>query len=197
MPTPTIVATAGATNANSYATLVEASAYFDARLPMSTPWDDNDNKEASLIMATRLLDAFFRGSKIVVPPRLRGVAAYYKVGPKWLGTPASTTQSLAWPRTGLLTQAGGTLSSTAIPQEIKDATCELAGQLAVKDTTLDNAAAALGITAVKAGPVSVNFADGGILPHPLPDTVLLLVPADWYIEEQVTAAYKVDFAVIP
>ena len=196
MPTPTIVASAGATNANSYVTLVEAAAYFDARLPMSTPWDDNDNKEASLIMATRLLDAFFRGSRVLAPA-YGSIAAFYRIGPTWNGTPTSTTQRLAWPRSGLLTQNGAALDSTTIPQEIKDATCELAGQLAVKDTTLDNAAAALGITDVKAGPVSVSFRDGAILGKPLPDAVLLLIPSDWYTEEQITSAFGFDFEVIP
>lgn len=196
MPTPTIIATAGATNANSYATTAEAASYFDARLSLSTPWDDNDNKEASLIMATRLLDAFFRGSKVVVPA-IGSVAAFYKVGPTWLGTSTSTTQRLAWPRSGLLTQNGAALDSATIPQEIKDATCELAGQLAVKDTSLDNAAAALGITDVKAGPVSVSFRDGAILGKPLPDAVLLLIPADWYTEEQIFGTSGFDFAVIP
>ena len=196
MPTPTIVATAGATNANSYVTLVEAAAYFDARLPLSTPWDDNDNKEASLIMATRLLDAFFRGNRVLASA-VGSVAAFYRIGPTWLGTPTSTTQRLAWPRSGLLTQNGATLDSTTIPQEIKDATCELAGQLVVKDTTLDNAAAALGITDVKAGSVSVSFRDGVILGKPLPDAVLLLIPSDWYTEEQITSAFGFDFEVIP
>lgn len=196
MATPTIVATAGATNANSYATLAEAADYFDARLPLSTPWDDNDNKEASLIMATRLLDAYFRGSKTIVPADAR-IAAYYRIGPTWLGAAASTTQRLAWPRTGLLTQNGAALSSTTIPDEIRDATCEIAGQLAVKDTSLDNAAAALGITAVKAGPVSVDFKDSALVLKALPSGALLLIPADWYTEEQVTAAYRFDFEVIP
>lgn len=192
----TIIATPGASDANSYVTANEAVTYFDERLPLSTPWDDNDYKEASLIMATRLLDAYFRGSKVVVPAS-GSVAAFYKIGPAWLGAPASTSQRLAWPRTGLLTQNGAELGSGAIPQEIKDAVCELAGQLVVKDTSLDNAAAALGITAVKAGPVGVNFKDGAILPKPLPDAVLLLIPAAWYTEEHITAAYRLDFEVIP
>lgn len=191
---PTLNPTAGASDANSYVTLEEAAAYFDARLPLSTPWDDVDAKEAALIMATRLLDASFRGGRVLVPAN-GSRAAYYKSNPKWAGARASAAQRLAWPRAGV-TLDGVEVDSAAVPREIKDAVCEYAGQLAIKDSSADNAVAVGGITSVTAGPVGVSFKNEAILPKPLPDAVTLLIPPDFYFEETITGAYSLDIEVM-
>ena len=87
MPSPTIVATPGAANATSYATLAEAQAYFDGRLPLAG-WDDADDQNVLLVMATRLLENFAQSIRKLVPAS-GGVAAYYLVGRRWTGSPAT------------------------------------------------------------------------------------------------------------
>src|SRR5688572_1750094 len=101
MPTPTLVATAGAANANSYALLAEANAYHDARLH-SEDWTgaSADTRTVALIMATRLLDAMY----------------------VWDLYPTDATQALQWPRNGML--AANRLEgvpSNEIPPELKNA----------------------------------------------------------------------------
>ena len=73
MATPTLVATPGASNANSYTTVAEATAYFESRLYRST-WENADpaDQTVALIWATRVLDEQI----------------------DWLGTKVSTTQAL-------------------------------------------------------------------------------------------------------
>lgn len=97
-------ATVGGTSSNSYVTLAAAESYFLGRLSVDD-WDaaDEHEREAALIMATARLD---------VEP--------------YVGAPVSYLQRLAWPRYGAYTRNGAALSTTAIPQQVQDATCELA-----------------------------------------------------------------------
>jgi hypothetical protein len=179
----TIVETPGSATANSYETVAEATAYFETRSPLATPWEDQDNQAALLIMGTRVLDAMFRGTKIYVQAS-GSTPAHYLVRRAWTGAPATTTQRLAWPRTGMLDQNGNAIDSAVIPQDLKDALAELAGQLGLTDRTLDNDVAVQGITSVRAGSVSVSFRDGSILSQVIPEAVLNLIPPSWYTEEQ-------------
>jgi hypothetical protein len=73
---PTLVTTIGATNANSYATVEEANAYFDDRLN-SQSWTQAiaDDKLRALIMAAARLNE-----------------------ENWRGERVNTNQALAWPR---------------------------------------------------------------------------------------------------
>lgn len=110
-------------NANSYLTLAEAEAYFDDRLNISA-WQDTDadNRTRALLHAAQRLER-----------------------ENWLGDRATTTQRLAWPRIGVAkvdatagvypwVGSGGysygisreEYESDEIPQQIKDAQCELA-----------------------------------------------------------------------
>lgn len=120
---PTLRSTAGASNANSFVSLTEADAYFDASLGNSATWeaeDDDDQKARALIAATRDVSLMV-----------------------FAGTRVTATQSLSWPREwapnpdapSLLvapTQADASLAgivyydAAIIPQRVKDATCELA-----------------------------------------------------------------------
>lgn len=97
-------ATVGGTSSNSYLTLVAAGAYFLGRLSVDD-WDaaDEHEQEAALIMATARLDL-----------------------ESYVGSPVSYLQRLQWPRYGAYTRNGASIASTAIPQDILDATCELA-----------------------------------------------------------------------
>jgi hypothetical protein len=70
----TIIATAGATNANSYGTLAEAESYFENHPDLET-WDEATDQEEALIWATMRLDEY-----------------------DFIGEIATTTQSLKWPR---------------------------------------------------------------------------------------------------
>lgn len=76
-----IVTTAGAANANAYASLVDAEAYV-LTLPVATDWATATDpiKNAALVQATRMLDTLL-----------------------WNGwRTAPTTQALQWPRQGVV-----------------------------------------------------------------------------------------------
>lgn len=110
---PTLVATAGATNANSYATTSDGDTYFDERLN-STAWTGaaTDDKERALIMATRRLDQ-----------------------ETYTGEKTATAQALEWPRESVVDKDGEEYSSSTIPTFLKHATYELALRLLNDGTT--------------------------------------------------------------
>lgn len=129
-----IVATIGSASANSYITLADATTYFGNRLNAEV-WDaaTSDNQTKALLMATKRLER-----------------------ENWIGVRATSTQALAWPRgnaqkpdgtsasggdyipgAGALTSYRGgygiyfsafgeTFDTDEIPQQVKDAQCELA-----------------------------------------------------------------------
>ena len=189
----TIVATPGASNANSYETKAEADNYFaNERLPLTPPWDDASDPEVALIMATRVLNSMATPHKTLV---IRDAQRYYLTARQWTGAPASTTQKLAWPRTGMFDRNGNAIPSTVIPQELKDAQSELAGQLLGSDTTLDNTITVQGVSSVKAGSVSVAFKDN-IATYTLPDAVWALLPPSWFTDELLTLVPNAEFDVL-
>lgn len=132
-----IVATPGASDANSYATLAEASGYCAHNL-YSADWDaaTDPQRESALIMATRLIDS--------------------DKWP-WLGSAASDSQSLGWPRVGMISPNGFPIPNNVIPQRLKDATAEFARQLFGSDRQQDNDPVRLGLHTVRAGQVSLGF----------------------------------------
>lgn len=88
--------------ADSFITLAECDAYHMAR--GNSSWASDDAKEPAIRRATANLS-----SKI------------------WSGKPTNArSQALAWPRTGVVDANGYTIAEDEIPQEIKDAACELA-----------------------------------------------------------------------
>lgn len=103
-----LVETVGSASANTYATLSEFTTYCERRLSVDA-FDaaEPDEKVRALLMAARRLDQ-----------------------EQWLGSRASTTQALAWPRSGAPKRDADSWSTyyltTEIPQAIKDAQCELA-----------------------------------------------------------------------
>lgn len=107
-----INATVGAADANSYLTLAEAQDYADSDMN-AADWyaATTDQRTRALITATRNLDL---------------------VG--FVGTRSTTTQALAWPRTGYTTTEK-TYGADEIPDEIKRATWELANSL-VRDLVI-------------------------------------------------------------
>lgn len=187
---PTIISTVGSPTANSYCSLAEALTYHDERLPLPILWGSKGvaMSTRALIMATRVLDS-------LVQPRSVLREGFYFTSRQWTGSPATTTQRLAWPRIGMLDANGHEISPLVIPQALKEAQAELAGQLLGADTTLDNAVSVAGITSVKAGSVSLSFKDV-IEQHVLPDAVWLLMPASWFTDELYESASTALFEVI-
>lgn len=183
-------ATVGGVASNSYLTLVEAQNYFDARLPLAG-WDTAVDQTVLLVMATRVLDALAQPFKTFFP----GPPAYYRVRRKWTGVVSTPTQKLAWPRIGMFTQNGVAIDPATIPSALKEATAELAGQLGTGDRTLDNDVIVQGLTAVRAGSVSLNFKDT-IMPQVIPDAVYNLLPQSWLTDELYEMAMSAEFDIV-
>ena len=155
---PTIIATPGALDANSYATVAEADAYHATHLYAAT-WTaaTQTTKEIALIMATRLLDHHYN----------------------WAEWAATIDQALQWPRDGVIAYNEREFVPTdEIPQQLKDATSEYARQLIDADRTLDNEIETQGIKALTAGSVSLSFKDS-VVAKVIPDAVHFLIP-DWW-----------------
>lgn len=113
----TLIATPGASDANTYATKAEASAvggYWETRL-FRTTWTGATvaDRNAALVWATQILDDWV----------------------DWHGVIVSDTQALRWPRYDVTDCDDVPLDSDVIPQFLKDATAELAGHLLAGDPT--------------------------------------------------------------
>lgn len=187
----TIDATVGGVSANSFITQAEADAYFARRLPLNPPWDDADDPTAAIVMATSVLVRMFAGQKKLVADK----PPYYLTGPTWTGAPATTTQRLPWPRSGMYDINGNAIATNVIPQELKDAQAELAGQLILSDSTLNNDVIVQGLTSVRAGSVALTFKDN-FSAQVIPDAVLYLLVPSWITDEIYTPAQQALFDVI-
>ncbi len=188
----TLDATVGGASSNSYVTEAEVDAYFLARLPLTPPWADASDPTAAIAMATRMIDAMFQPRKTFIP----GNPPYYLIMRQWAGAAATTTQRLAWPRTGVVDRNGNVISSATIPLDLKYAVAEFAGQLAsLGDRTLDNDVSVQGLKSVAAGSVSLSFKET-ILPKVLPDAVLNLMPSSWFTDELYVPAFSAEFTVV-
>lgn len=177
-----IVATPGASNANSFLTLAEANAYYDTRIPVPEWENFSGDNSALVIMATRLMVSMYSPSRKLVrmqPPE----DSYYLVKPTWTGAVATTTQSLPWPRTGMYDRNGNAIASNVIPQDLKDATAELAIQLAKGDRTFDSDAYVQGLKSVQAGSVSLSFRDSFDATKIIPDIVFDMLVPSWLTDE--------------
>lgn len=159
-----LIATVGAADANSYVTAAEFATYLTTRpfVPASVTAASTTSRESALIMATRMMDA----------------------KQCFTGAAASSTQSLQWPRTSMLSATGYALASDVLPPQLKDAICEIAIAMLVSDILADNDVAVQGITSISAGPVSLSFKDT-IEARGLPATALALLPSSWKCEDKV------------
>ena len=179
---PTIDATVGGASSNSYATLAEVNTYFDERLALVPPWvASGDTSLRAMLMATRNLENFATSIRRLVTPT-GGIPSYYVTARHWTGSPASSTQRLSWPRVGMYDANGNEIASNVIPQALKDAEAEFAGQLLKADVTLNNDVIVQGVTSVKAGSVAVTFKDQ-IVKQVIPDAVLDLLVPGWLTDE--------------
>ncbi len=151
-------ATPGDDDANGYITLAEGDSFAEAHLNGDIWSDEGDDIQTqAVVQATSLLDQYF----------------------EWIGSTASSTQSLLWPRDGAVGKNGYQLASDEIPEAIKKATWEYARQLisalnAEKDLTLDSEQETQGVKRVKAGSVDIEFT-GLAVAKVVPDAVIMLV----------------------
>ncbi len=132
-----LISTVGAADANSYVTVAEAEAYFGDRIH-AEGWvglSVNDKPKA-LVTASLQLDWYAR----------------------WKGSKATTTQSMGFPRIGLLLPDGTEYDSTVVPPEVKKAVFELALSSVDTDRTSDSDMA--GLSEIKAGSVQLKADDG-------------------------------------
>lgn len=112
-----LIATVGASNADSYPTLAEADLYCETH--GITAWDDFDDeedKEPALRKATQYMDGKYRG-------RLKG-------------RKTDAEQSLAFPRSGCSDEDGNEFDDDVIPSVWKYATIEAAAREADNPGTL-------------------------------------------------------------
>jgi hypothetical protein len=149
----TIVTTAGDASANSYVSVAEADAYFEARID-SQPWEaadevDAEQKKRLLVSAARRINQI-----------------------NLIGRKASTTQALAFPRMGgmrirlLNPESWGSFRSLdgeaydldEIPQAIKDAQCELALYFAEFGLDADSS---LPVKSITGGGIRLDYTGGG------------------------------------
>jgi hypothetical protein len=150
----TLVATAGASNANTYVTLADADTYHESHYYASTWTAASDaNQNIALVWATRLLDATY----------------------DWVGTIASDTQSLRWPRAAAYDRDGRLLANDEIPTELEYATAELARLLLASDRTAPESTD-LAMRRVKAGTIEVEYLNGSTkAAETIPDAVYDLI----------------------
>jgi hypothetical protein len=94
----------GLSTANSYISVADADAYFEAR--SNSTWDGaiDDSKEAALLYATLWVDRRY----------------------VWPGFIVISTQALSWPRGWAYDYEGRVIDSSTVPQAVKDAVCEAA-----------------------------------------------------------------------
>lgn len=186
-----VIATPNAANANSLITLAEYAYYHERRLPLDPPVvTTGDIAARNVIMATRVLSAMAVARKSLRWDR--NGKPYYYTSRQWQGTLATDTQALAWGRIGMYDRLGRLIPSDSIPQELKDATAELAGQLGNSDTTLDNDISVQGITSIKAGSVALTFKDM-IESHVLPEMVINLLVPSWFTDEIISYSVTSNF----
>lgn len=188
----TLDATPGGTAANSFLTVEEFEAYLETAYEVEEA--SNVLDDAPLLgLATRTLIAMYSGKKVLI--REKGSSPYYLVRPTWTGSPAMATQALPWPRIGMYDRNGNAIADTVIPQELKDATAELARQLKAGDRTLDNDVSVQGITSIRASSVALSFKDM-IEAKVIPDAVVNLLIPSWLTDETIVPAWPAIFEVV-
>lgn len=140
-------------NANSYASLAEASGYFAERLN-STVWTAaaSATQEVALIHASRTLDEWV----------------------DWVGSRATDAQSLRWPRYGAEDRDGYVFDSDFIPEWLKNASAELAHYLMQEDRTAEPDTKGFSTLQVGSLKLVVDKTDRDSITV-LPDTVIAMV----------------------
>ena len=151
-----LIATPGATDANTYATMTEAENYIETRLHADNWNDANSNdQEAGLLMATALLDRLCN----------------------WDGVKKADTQALRWPRSFIYDPDNDLVDNDIIPQFLKDATAEFALHLLGDDLTITISRDLEGFKQIEVGSLNLVLdTEGGAYKKPImPDSVWIIV----------------------
>lgn len=158
-----LVTTAGSASANSYVTVVQATAYLAGRLDVAE-WTaagvtSPETQSVALVMAaTRMNQA------------------------AWAGRIADSAQALAWPRQGAYDRDGYAYASDAVPQSVKNAQVELALALLKTTDLLDDTGLA-SFERLKVGPIDMTLRErstGGLPDNVRREISHLLVSASSY-----------------
>ena len=159
---------------DSFVSVAEAGEYL-ASMPDRADWEpvEQPRKEQLLRLATRLLDDLF----------------------EWCGWPEDYNQRLAFPRVGLPNRHDGPRSDwwwrpyarEGTPEEIRQATAELAYRLNSTDFTAENAVADLDLRGASGG---VAFG-GGAFRRAIPSAVVDMIPSQWYSSVRGTGQMRV------
>ncbi|SRR6266542_5750194 len=185
MPPPTLVTTAGAADANSFASVAEFKTYWSGRLYNTLQLAAvDDTIVAALIETGKLLNGVFLWTGLATAPLV---------------------QAMAFPRTGMLNRNGGVIDPATNPPELKDAQCEWAGQLIAGDLTGSNAVLAGRISSIKAGPVALTWQTSetwedirrqqpefAYLSAVVPDMVRNLLPPSWYLRQELQGSISFE-----
>lgn len=145
----TVTATPGASDANSYISVDTGNTLANLYLgTLSWATATTENKGRALIMATRYLDQL-----------------------EWIGSRATTTQALAWPRLNAVCGEFD-FASNVIPQPIQQATFDLAEALLASPTLLRQGGAGnaqlipgipnASLRSASVDVISVQFRDGAV-----------------------------------
>ena len=165
--------------ATSYTTVEEADAYHAAQPPGTrtfvpaageTDWAtlSTEAKQHRLMLATRLLD------QIVV-----WTGSRYYGHPDTLAARGTQQQSLEWPRYDMFDRTGRyEIDIDTIPQQLKDATAEFAGQLGDLSRTQDDAVETASLSGIRVGPVNLAFDRPEA--KRIPDSVVYMLYPHWY-----------------
>ncbi len=140
-----IEVTPGHADAVAYDTAANADAYFTAR-GVTTWTGDATAKEAALVRGADYLERRYRQ--------------------RWVGTKATSTQALAWPRLNVEDVDGYAIASTVVPEAVKRANFE-AALLVLSGTDLEpvlERAGAVTHKKTKAGPVETETEYSGGAP---------------------------------
>jgi hypothetical protein len=143
----TLIATIGATDANSYVTLAEAEEYILDRIH-SSAWVAYTDKEQALVSASRMLDWYV----------------------KFKGIRTTAEQSMQWPRIQVTRPDGRTVDGNVIPNEVKTAVYELALSSLSADRMEDDPLGGIstlkaGTLMIKAGPAPPNSTNTKVVPE--------------------------------
>jgi hypothetical protein len=161
MPIPTLIVEDGSVvaGANTYISLADAQAYFDARL-YSTVWNSaGTNQTVSLVNATTLIDQLVQ----------------------FYGLKKTSTQSLQWPRERVRDPDIGSggygfgsitpwIPDNVVPKRIKDCVCEVAISLLKKDRTAEVAQKGIKHVGLGKGAIDTDF-DRLDVPKPITDYI--------------------------
>lgn len=172
MTVSSLVTTPGATNANAYVSVTNASQYLEDQFLDDSVWLDasDEQKQKAILQATRLLDRLI----------------------EWRGYVVNYTQALMWPRSGLYYRNGDYVPHDVIPVDVRDATAAFARDILERAKSIKGDAEAhelekLARVAERHGLSSVQFRETSVSfgtsrrENIIPREVFDLIPPEWVL----------------